>query len=556
MRSIFNLWGATDVGLVAKLPDVKFLPGLRILQLGDRHTAVLTTVILPVIAINAIMLAYWILIYPTFISPIRNLPKPKWFLARLVYSRFVRQETQGQLFADIVKDTPNDGLLSLPDIAKNRLLVTTTPLIADLLVHHPYDFIKPQNVRNFMRHFLGDGLIIAEAEQHKFLRKNSQRAFNHRHIQDLYPMMWKKAVALGEEIEADIRRQQGAMVAASGHLTGKADMSSWASKVTFDVIGIAGLGHDFNLLQHSDDQLAQDYEAVTGPHMLLYFVLSMWLSFRLVQMLPWEKERLFKRKTKSLKQICRQLIRRKKEAIEEKGDEHFDILSLLIKSGNFSDSELSDQLLTYLVAGHDTASATLTWACYLLAQHPTWQGAVRNEVRTSLSPEAGDKGIANTLESLPVLNGVLNETLRLFPTVPVTTRVAACDTTLGGQPIPKGTEVLLSPWLINRSPSLWGPTAGTFDPNRWVEDGRPNNTGGSRNNYQFMTFLHGPRSCIGRDFAKAELRCLLAAVAYRFEWKLGMDEKDVIPAGAITIKPQKGLHLSMKVVEPGHPQEP
>lgn len=157
--------------------------------------------------------------------------------------------------------------------------------------------------------------------------------------------------------------------------------------------------------------------------------------------------------------------------------------------------------------------------------------------------------IATSLESLPLLNGILNETLRLYPTVPVTTRVAARDTTLGQQPIPKGTNILLSPWLINRSAALWGPEAGEFDPGRWIDEhGRPNNSGGADSNYNFMTFLHGPRSCIGRDFAKAELRCLLAAIVSRFEWTLDMDEKDVIPAGAITIKPQKGLYLKMKTV--------
>lgn len=208
---------------------------------------------------------------------------------------------------------------------------------------------------------------------------------------------------------------------------------------------------------------------------------------------------------------------------------------------------------------HDTTSASFAWACHFLTQHPQWKQALQREVREAdLTPlfndttgEAADN-IARCLEGLPILNGVLQETLRLFPTVPVTNRVAICDTTLGGHPIPKGTEILISPWVINRSSTLWGAdgrNAQAFDPQRWIDqDGRPNNHGGADTNYAIQTFLHGPRSCLGSGFAKAELRCLLAAFAMRFDWTLDMDVNKVIPAGAITIRPMHGLHLQVKSV--------
>lgn len=212
-----------------------------------------------------------------------------------------------------------------------------------------------------------------------------------------------------------------------------------------------------------------------------------------------------------------------------------------------------------LVPSHDTTSATLAWACLLLAQFPKWRQALQKEVRESALPtvteEAGEEAadnLARLLEGFPVLNGILNETLRFYPTVPITTRIAVCDTKLGGQYIPKGTEVLISPWLINRSPAQWeveGRPAGMFCPERWIDDdGRPNNHGGASTNYAIQTFSHGPRSCVGQGFAKAELRCLLAAMAIRFDWTLDMDEKDVIPAGAITIRPLNGLHLQVTKV--------
>jgi cytochrome P450 len=147
-----------------------------------------------------------------------------------------------------------------------------------------------------------------------------------------------------------------------------------------------------------------------------------------------------------------------------------------------------------------------------------------------------------------LLNGICQETLRLYPTVPITVRTANKDTHILGDRIPKGTNVLLSPWATNRSPDLWGQDADEFIPERWITDGKPNNSGGAASNYSILTFLHGPRSCIGQGFAKAELRCLLAATILNFEWSLDMPVADVVPAGVITIKPKKGMYLKMRKI--------
>ena len=109
---------------------------------------------------------------------------------------------------------------------------------------------------------------------------------------------------------------------------------------------------------------------------------------------------------------------------------------------------------------------------------------------------------------MPYLNAVCREVLRLFPPVAVTMRVAVKDTTICGQLIPKNTTVMLSPWAVNARTALWGDDAGEFRPERWLsgKDSDRSNT-----NYDFLTFLHGPRSCIGQSFAMGELACLVAA---------------------------------------------
>jgi cytochrome P450 len=202
---------------------------------------------------------------------------------------------------------------------------------------------------------------------------------------------------------------------------------------------------------------------------------------------------------------------------------------------------------------HETTSSAVCWASYLLAKHPDVQEKVREEIRAALPLDSALEStadVASVLEKLPYLNGVMHETLRLYPTAPLTMRRAIRDTRVGDRVIPKGTTFVVSIWMLHRSPEVWGPGAAEFRPERWIEaDGRPNRTGGARSNYEFLTFLQGPRSCIGQDFVRAEMRCLLAALAGAFSWELSPGEEDVIPTGIITIKPENGLRLIMKPVQ-------
>ena len=144
-----------------------------------------------------------------------------------------------------------------------------------------------------------------------------------------------------------------------------------------------------------------------------------------------------------------------------------------------------------------------------------------------------------------------NEVLRLFPPVPTTTRIATVDTSVVGVPIPKGTRLWLSPWAINRSPLLWGDSAGEFLPERWIDTdtGHANNTGGVSSNYSILTFLHGPRSCIGEKFAKNELKVLMAVFVGRFLMEMADPNEVITPAGAITTKPKNGMRLRLQVLE-------
>lgn len=176
-----------------------------------------------------------------------------------------------------------------------------------------------------------------------------------------------------------------------------------------------------------------------------------------------------------------------------------DILSNLVLANELDDATLAHESLTMLGAGHETTSSSLSWAAVLLSQNQDIQDKLREEIRAHLpSPNLSETVSLAQIEKMPLLNAVCHETLRLYPTVPFSARTAVHSTTLGDITLRKGTQVWLPIWSINRTPKLWGEDAEVFNPSRWITNGAFNNNGGVKSNYSLLTFLHGPRSCIGQ----------------------------------------------------------
>jgi cytochrome P450 len=182
----------------------------------------------------------------------------------------------------------------------------------------------------------------------------------------------------------------------------------------------------------------------------------------------------------------------------------------------------------------------------LLSQHPRVQDRLRAECNAALAhtPTAEVGAATFEPENMPFLAAVCNETLRLYPPAPSTARHAVVDTMVGGVRVPKGTSATISPWAINRSRALWGADAAEFNPDRWLEESNAA-TGGAEGPYAFLTFLHGPRSCIGQSFARLEVKCLLTALVTRFRFEPAEPGQKIGVGGFVTIKPQGGLRLKV-----------
>ncbi|KAH8204419.1 hypothetical protein TruAng_001470 [Truncatella angustata] len=439
--------------------------------------------------------------------------------------------------------------------------------LAEVLVHRNYDFEKPAEVKSFLGRILGVGVLVAEGDEHKVQRRNLLPAFAFRHVKDLYPVFWqlsRKAVqAMTADILADARKQTGAQDTEKALVdrknTSVIEVGNWASRATLDIIGIAGMGNDFKAIEDPNNEVNETYRTVFQPtkQAQLLGLLGQFLPTWFVRSLPVKRNNDIGQAAKVIKTVCRDLIVQKRQRLARKEPTEVDILSVAIESGGFTDEDLVNQMMTFLAAGHETTASAMTWAVYMLSRYPDVQTRLRQEIRENLpSPDTDQDVTSVQIDHLPYLNAVCNEVLRYYPPVPMTLRETAVDTSIMGHRVPKGTRIILAAAAINFDQDLWGPDAGEFNPDRWMAKDAADKSaasGGATSNYAYMTFLHGPRSCIGQAFAKAEFACLLASWVGRLEFELynkeEHDERNVQIKGGVTARPAKGMYVYAKVVE-------
>ncbi|MGH9638197.1 MAG: cytochrome P450, partial [Candidatus Angelobacter sp.] len=184
-----------------------------------------------------------------------------------------------------------------------------------------------------------------------------------------------------------------------------------------------------------------------------------------------------------------------------------DLLGGLIASG-MSDELIRDQLLTLLIAGHDTSTALLAWALYLLSTHPDVYVRARREVDRVLGAQAPTY---DSVGQLRYLDCVIKETLRLYPPIHLGSRIAATDFQFQEYAFPAGARLLYSIYLTHRHPAHW-PDPHRFDPERFAPEQRKQQTP-----YSFLPFGGGQRNCLGAVFAQVEAKVILARILQTFD---------------------------------------
>jgi cytochrome P450 len=214
-----------------------------------------------------------------------------------------------------------------------------------------------------------------------------------------------------------------------------------------------------------------------------------------------------------------------------------DLLGLLLDS-DLTDAEIRHELVTMVIAGHETVAAALAWTLMLLAEHQPAQDRVRAE----LTGHPGPVPLLGHRGSLPWTRAVVDESLRLFPPAWALSRRSHRADVLGGRDVPAGTMVIVSPWVVHRRSASW-PDPLAFRPERWLDGG------GGRSGY--LPFGQGPRLCIGREFALGEMVVVLSRLLSSYRVGLPPGWRRPAAQALVAVHPRGGMPLVVRRLDGG-----
>jgi enediyne biosynthesis protein E7 len=348
---------------------------------------------------------------------------------------------------------------------------------------------------------LGRGLLTSEGEVWKKQRRITQPAFEKRRIDGFGELIVEETLALVERW----RERAGQVVRLDHEL----------SSLTLAVVARAILGSEMTGIGGRFGEAIDTVNRFMGHY---------------DPMLPGAEGARARAEFGNALNFLDGLVALLVQARRAGGEDGDDLLSALL-TGGFDDREIRDQVLTMLMAGHETTAKTLSWTSFLLDGHPEVAARLDAELDSVLD---GREIQADDLARLPLLAGVINEALRLYPPVWLISRTAIVDDEIGGYAVPAGALVCISPYLLHRHPDYWDEPE-TFDPDRFAGEpleGRPE--------FAFMPFSGGPRRCIGERFALFEAQLALATIRQKVEIRLVADHP-VEPEALVTLRPRHGL---------------
>ncbi|KAK9237098.1 cytochrome P450 [Lipomyces kononenkoae] len=480
-------------------------------------------------------------IHPFYFSTLRGLPQPR-AKPHWLWGHFVHAVDDGQYLLDWCEENPDADLMRMLGMMNSERILPVSPrAMMEILQTQAYTFIKPPFMRRSLNGILGNGVLFAEGEDHKHQRKVLMPAFAYSHIKSLAPVFMEESARLVKLLREKVRASEKV----DSDQVPEIDVARLLSLLTLDILYRAGLGITFNALENPDNELGIAYDRVfspTGRTSRIFFLLqSLIPGFRFI---PISRNLKLWRARQTINKFAYDAILAKMANHElsagtkkAPGEKDVDILSVMIDEGNgqWTVQSMMDQLLTFLVAGHETTASAVTLALYHLSLNQAVQDKLRDEIHAKFPAGYDSIKTYEDIESLTYLNNVVRELLRVQPPVIGTIRMAKEDTYVTRQFIPKGTLVNIPIVSLNKSRQLWGEDAREFNPDRW--DGRQAN-----NVMAFLTFLQGPRSCIGRRFAEIEFKSILLSLIGNFKFAL-KEGRTVEFRTSITYRPLGGLPL-------------
>ena len=396
--------------------------------------------------------------------------------------------------------------------------------VQHVLQTHNKIYNKQNSDYIIIKQVTGEGLLTSDGEFWLRQRRMIQPIFQRKRINEFGAMMVKSTQAMLQERWYELHQSQTSF-----------DLAEEMMRLTLTIVGKALFTTELEQLADTVSQSFLEVSRRLGSYNV-GMLLPTWF--------PTSGNRRYNRALHSLDKTVRDMIAQRRHAIDTQSAEQVpeDLLTFLLRAVDeesnetMTDQQVRDEVITLMLAGHETTANALSWTWYLLSQHPDVTEKLFHEVDTALD---GRTATVADLPNLTYTQHVLEESMRLYPPAWATTRNATQDDEYNGYRIPKGSVVLLCPYTTHRHPDFWN------DPERfWPDRFAPEHSEG-RPKYAYFPFGGGPRLCIGKHFAMMEAQLILATMAQHYHVKLD-ESVPVEPEPLITMRPKHGVFVTLQ----------
>ena len=420
---------------------------------------------------------------------------------------------------DLYPDYIFDKDYSVRRFALQTFVIINRPdWIKEMLVNKADIYTKGRLNRQILGPALGNGLLTAEGDFWRRQRRIAAPAFHFQRLQVLADVMVDSALATAERWEEH---------AGTGrHIDIAHEMMRLTMGIVARTLFTSDIAGDIDRLGKAVSTLIENLGRLSPIDFL-----------GLPEWLPRYREPQVRAAMKMLDEMIFRIIEQRRAAGEGARE---DLLQMLLDARDpetgegMSDRQLRDEVMTLFAAGHETTAQALSWAFYLLSQHPDEEARYHAELDTLLGDRRPSFDDMRTLERTRM---IIDETLRLYPPAFSISRTASQDDRLGGElAVPKGAIVSAVPWITHRNPKLWT-DPDRFDPERFADHEIY-----ARYKHAYFPFGAGQRICIGSGFAQLEARMVMAVIGRRYRLTLKSGHP-VQPQARVTLRPRFGMKM-------------
>jgi cytochrome P450 len=425
---------------------------------------------------------------------------------------------RGDRLAFLVRTARQYGGVARFPIRRRSVFLVTDPAGAKRVLQDNADnYGRETRSVGVLRETLGNGLLTTTGPAWWRNRRLAQPSFHKQRLAGFAGIMTEAATDFADRLARDGGRGPAF------------DLVPELSRLTLRILGRCLFQRD----------LTDEADAVGGAlKVVLHHTISKLGSLvPLPGAVPTPQNLRFRAALRALDKVVQSLIHERRRD----GGDRADLLSMLLAARDeetgegLGDRQLRDELMTLLLAGHETTAMALSWTFYLLSLHP----GARRKLEDELAALPGGAPNVDDLPRLRYTRMVLDESLRLYPPAWVVTRSATADDEIGGFTIPAGSPVLVSPYVTHHDPALWEDPEG-FDPERFAPE-----QADTRPRYAYFPFGGGPHLCIGAGFATMEATIVLAVVARRLRLDLEPGRPVTIDA-LVTLRPKPGVWVTAR----------